>query len=376
VVQTPQAAETRGADGARHHANATLVPVAVDTVVDPASMLVALHGRIERQFALYEQAEGGQPQQFQAARAIGNALASHVALEDELLYPALQAHTAHHDPEIEQQLEQDHLLDEIMVELDGTVPADGRFDAKVRVLMEVFREHARDSEALLLSQAATWTRRQRPMLSSGQFRHHRALHPPGRPRSHDRRVHRTGNHVPRCGLWGTGRPRADRHRHQRWRGVLRFRAHPAPMLAFVGLATFDRVLQSGVEDHGYTRRIAQLRGYYFHHAPGLVGYLLSVPPAERLTIQGLHASRWQGFLTIAGMVGVITAVLAGSAAGLLASVVAGHSLVAALVAGALVAATVLAGLMGYQRSAWKQASATPLFDHVMSSAATQHGRGC
>jgi Hemerythrin HHE cation binding domain len=342
VVQTPQAAETRGADGARHHANATLVPVAVDTVVDPASMLVALHGRIERQFALYEQAEGGQPQQFQAAQAIGNALASHVALEDELLYPALQAHTAHHDPEIEQQLEQDHLLDEIMVELDGMVPADGRFDAKVRVLMEVFREHARDSEALLLSQAATWTRRQRPTLSSGQFRHHRALHPPGRPRSHDRRVHWASNHVPRCGLWGTGRPRADRHRHQRWRGVLRFRAHPAPMLAFVGLATFD----------------------------------LSVPPAERLTIQGLHASRWQGFLTIAGMVGVITAVLAGSAAGLLASVVAGHSLVAALVAGALVAATVLAGLMGYQRSAWKQASATPLFDHVMSSAATQHGRGC
>jgi hypothetical protein len=139
-----------------------------------------------------------------------------------------------------------------------------------------------------------------------------------------------------------------------------------PTLAFVGLATFDRVLQSGVEDHGYTRRIAQLRGYYFQHAPGLVGYLLSVPPAERLTIQGLHASRWQGFLTIAGMVGVITAVLAGSAAGLLASVVAGHSLVAALVAGALVAATVLAGLMGYQRSAWKQASTTPLFDDEQS----------
>jgi hypothetical protein len=49
------------------------------------------------------------------------------------------------------------------------------------------------------------------------------------------------------------------------------------MLAFVGLATFDRVLQSGVEDHGYTRRIAQLRGYYFHHVllgvgPGIVGF--------------------------------------------------------------------------------------------------------
>jgi hypothetical protein len=55
-----------------------------------------------------------------------------------------------------------------------------------------------------------------------------------------------------------------------------------PTLAFVGLVTFDRVLQSGIEDHGYARRVARLRGYYFEYAPELVGYLLSVPPAERL----------------------------------------------------------------------------------------------
>jgi hypothetical protein len=29
------------------------------------------------------------------------------------------------------------------------------------------------------------------------------------------------------------------------------------------LVTFDRVLQSGIEDHGYAQRIARLRGYYF-----------------------------------------------------------------------------------------------------------------
>jgi hemerythrin superfamily protein len=150
MVQKRQAAETRSADVARRDAGATLVPVAVDTAVDPASMLVALHGRIERQFALYEQVEGSQAQQLQAVRAIGTALASHAALEDELLYPALQAHTTHHDAEIEQQLEQDHLLDEIMVELGGMIPADQHFDAKVRVLMEVFREHERDSEDLLV----------------------------------------------------------------------------------------------------------------------------------------------------------------------------------------------------------------------------------
>ena len=40
-----------------------------------------------------------------------------------------------------------------------------------------------------------------------------------------------------------------------------------PTLAFVGLATFHRVLQSGIEDLGYALRIAQLRDYYFDHAP-------------------------------------------------------------------------------------------------------------
>ena len=134
-----------------------------------------------------------------------------------------------------------------------------------------------------------------------------------------------------------------------------------PTLAFVGLVTFDRVLQSGVEDHGYTRRIARLRGYYFQYAPELAGYLLSVPAAERLRMQGLQGAAWQGFLTVAGMVAVVTAVLAGSTAGLLAAVVPGHSLVAALVAGVLVAVTALVWLMRYQRSAWERVSTARLF---------------
>lgn len=134
-----------------------------------------------------------------------------------------------------------------------------------------------------------------------------------------------------------------------------------PTLAFVGLVTFDRVLQSGIEDYGYAQRIARLRGYYFKYAPELVGYLLSVPPAERLRIQGMHGGRWQRFLTVAGMVGVITAVLAGSAAGLLAAIAADHSLIAALGVGAVVAVAALAWLMRHQRSAWKQVRTAALF---------------
>ena len=131
-----------------------------------------------------------------------------------------------------------------------------------------------------------------------------------------------------------------------------------PTLAFVGVATFHRVLQTGMEDLAYARRIAQLRDYYFDHAPELTDYLLN--PAERLPTPGVGIGLWQQFLTVAGMVAMITAVLTGAAGGLLAAVASGHSLAAALVVGVVVAAGALTGLMRYQNSAWIRGSAASL----------------
>jgi hypothetical protein len=47
--------------------------------------------------------------------------------------------------------------------------------------------------------------------------------------------------------------------------------------------------------------------------------------------------RWQGFYTVAGMIAVITRVLAGATIGLLAAVVSDHSLAASLATGCLFA---------------------------------------
>jgi hypothetical protein len=128
----------------------TLRPVDVDAAADAARMLVALHERVERQFEVYEDAEGSPAAQRRAVAAVATALATHVAVEDELLYPALRDHTGRHDAEVERQLQQDHLLDLVMVELGGMLPTDRGYDGKVRVLMQVFRQHARDAEGLLL----------------------------------------------------------------------------------------------------------------------------------------------------------------------------------------------------------------------------------
>ena len=133
-------------------------------------------------------------------------------------------------------------------------------------------------------------------------------------------------------------------------------------LSFIGLVTFERVLQSGIEDHGYAQRIARLRAFYFGCAPELTGYLVSVPPPQRLSIQGLDTGSWRGSRTIAGMVGVVTAVLVGSAAGLIAAFAAGHCAVAGFVTGGVVAVAAVVALMRFQHSAWTQIRQHPYFD--------------
>ena len=133
-----------------------------------------------------------------------------------------------------------------------------------------------------------------------------------------------------------------------------------PTLAFVGLVTFSRALQSGIEDYNYAHRIARLRGYYFQYAPEMVDYLVSVPPEQRLTMQGLRGGPWQKFVTVAGMVSVVTAGLAGSAAGLFATVLSRQLLIAAL-AGVLVAVGVLVGMISIQTAAWHRARKASLF---------------
>ena len=138
-----------------------------------------------------------------------------------------------------------------------------------------------------------------------------------------------------------------------------------PTLAFVGLVTYERVLQSGVEDLRYARRIARLRALYFDNAPEVGPYLLSVPPAERLHVQGLRGGFVQGFRTVAGMVAVITAVLAGSEVGG-AVVAAFNAPAAALAAGCVGALASLVILMRYQRHVWQRAEATPTIDDASS----------
>ena len=59
---------------------------------------------------------------------------------------------------------------------------------------------------------------------------------------------------------------------------------------------------------------------------------------------------------------MVTAVLTGSAAGLLATIAASHSAVAGFVTGAVVGAAAVVALMWFQYSAWAQAHRQRLFE--------------
>jgi hypothetical protein len=107
-----------------------------------------------------------------------------------------------------------------------------------------------------------------------------------------------------------------------------------PVLAFVGVVTFVRLVQSSIEDLAYANRIALLRSFYLRVSPELEPYLVAgsgtpsvAPPAP---------SAWQLTLTAAGMVAVVNSVVVAACAGLVLEAAGVHSLAIPVAAGAVV----------------------------------------
>jgi len=109
-----------------------------------------------------------------------------------------------------------------------------------------------------------------------------------------------------------------------------------PVLAFVGVVTFLRLVQSSIEDLAYARRIALLRSFYLRLSPELEPYLAVVTEARPAKPPSPGA--WQLTLTAAGMVAVINSVVIGACAGLLLEAAGIHSLAIPVALGAVIGA--------------------------------------
>ena len=109
-----------------------------------------------------------------------------------------------------------------------------------------------------------------------------------------------------------------------------------PVLVFIGVVTFLRLVQSSLEDIAFAHRIARLRDLYLRLSPELEPYVLAVR-GDR----GATPTAWQLTLTTAGMVAVVNSVVAAAVAGVALAAADVHPLALPLAVGALVGAGAL-----------------------------------
>ena len=96
-----------------------------------------------------------------------------------------------------------------------------------------------------------------------------------------------------------------------------------PTLVFMGLITFERILQSGSTDIVYARGVNRIRHLYLEYAPQLQPYFILSAHDDRgetLSNEEMSTSWVQVFFNAAGMIAMINSVLIGSFAGLLLAV--------------------------------------------------------
>lgn len=134
-----------------------------------------------------------------------------------------------------------------------------------------------------------------------------------------------------------------------------------PTLFFLGIVTFVRVLQTGIEDMIYTRGINRIRHFYIEVAPEIKKYLMlsvhdDMPGA--LKSMGLKPSRFQTVLTSSGTIGVINGVLAGAGIGVGLSGLLGAKLWLSVIAA--IAIFLISGVVHYRYQAqkWTEAEAS------------------
>lgn len=131
-----------------------------------------------------------------------------------------------------------------------------------------------------------------------------------------------------------------------------------PSLFFLGLVTFQRVLQISLEDIVYARGINRIRHLYIEIAPQMREYFVLSTSDDAASVYGdlaMKSEWWQLYLTIPGMIGVINSLLVGVFFGLLVAFLLKLTLVLCVIVGLVAFFIVLIAFYRYQWSTWGRA---------------------
>lgn len=118
--------------------------------MDLIEIVEAEHRHVERLFERFERAVRSENagQQLELARDIRHELSAHAAVEEQVLYPALQR--AGVSEERLDALEEHHAVKVALSELQAMRPGDERFAAKMHVVEKGTRLHVQEEESTLL----------------------------------------------------------------------------------------------------------------------------------------------------------------------------------------------------------------------------------
>lgn len=128
-----------------------------------------------------------------------------------------------------------------------------------------------------------------------------------------------------------------------------------PVVFFLGVVTYGRLLQTGVEDTIYARAISRIRRLYSEIDPSQAGYFHELHGDRAgLRAMGLFRPWWQPFLASAAMVAMVNAVVAGAFVAIVIARSMAPPAWAAIASGGGAALLIAAAFLRHQRRAWNR----------------------
>lgn len=113
--------------------------------MDATSLLRRQHDEAKDLFEQFEQADSASDQQRIASEAI-RALRAHTAIEEEIFYPAIGDADEDIQDDVLEGLEEHHVVEVLLDELEGMSPDDEHFRAKFTVVSELVEHHVEEEE--------------------------------------------------------------------------------------------------------------------------------------------------------------------------------------------------------------------------------------
>jgi hypothetical protein len=135
---------------------------------------------------------------------------------------------------------------------------------------------------------------------------------------------------------------------------------------FLGVVTYLRVLENGIEDYVYVAEMNRIRHFYTEVAPKTAPYFVLSTHDDSEGVHrsmGMHVRRWEHLLTSASVISVVSGAVGGVVVALAARLFAGGTVGPSIAAGAIFAgcATLLFFRHGTRRWRSAERSVHPLF---------------